>query len=79
MRGIKYELLFLLPSGTLHRETGLSCNQLRERLTELFQLYYDYQYTPNTDSIYNLNRRPDNVSRFVSQHVSISRAGFIAA
>lgn len=73
MRGIKYQMKFTLPTGEVNDVSGLDARQLVDKIHELFQTHYNYDYSPNINSIYNLNRRPNNTNRFVRERVNICR------
>lgn len=73
MRGAKYELTFKKPSGELVIESGLVMESAQQRIKELLDEHYHFQYSPTKSTIYNLSTRPELANKMLSNFVKLKR------
>lgn len=73
MRGVKYNLYFQSKNGDDLKFPELKMSELQTKLEELLQKNYNINDRISNQTIYNLQKRPEHVSRFLRTFVKVEK------
>lgn len=74
MKGVKYNLYFQDKTGIQLSFPELKMNELQDKLEKLLKENYGIHDRISNQTIYNLQKRPEHVSRFLRIFVKVEKS-----